>query len=107
MENMLDLLNEEQEVKDLPNALPIVVSDGKIEFKNVTFHYAPERVILKDISFMARPGETIALVSSVFFLMVSFFDDMLCGCRLDPQAQARAPLSDFSLDSMMSSKVRF
>lgn len=62
MENMLDLLDEDQEVKDSPHALPLLASEGKIEFRNVSFHYVPERPILKKISFIVNPGQTIALV---------------------------------------------
>ncbi len=35
---------------------------GKVEFKNVWFAYVKERYVLKNISFTAQPGETIALV---------------------------------------------
>ncbi len=35
---------------------------GKIEFDKVWFAYTDERYVLKDISFMARAGETIAIV---------------------------------------------
>lgn len=62
---MLDLMDEPQEVKDVPNAAPIHIDEGKIEFKKVSFYYQPERAILKDISFVANPGETIAFVSKL------------------------------------------
>jgi ATP-binding cassette subfamily B protein len=39
-----------------------VISKGKIEFKNVTFSYDGENPVLKNISFVVNPGETIALV---------------------------------------------
>ncbi|MGI8635334.1 MAG: ABC transporter ATP-binding protein, partial [Segetibacter sp.] len=35
---------------------------GKVEFKNVWFAYVKEQYVLKNISFSAKPGETIALV---------------------------------------------
>lgn len=35
---------------------------GKVEFKNVWFAYVKEQYVLKNISFTAQPGETIALV---------------------------------------------
>lgn len=35
---------------------------GKVEFKNVWFAYVQEQYVLKNISFTAQPGETIALV---------------------------------------------
>jgi ABC-type transport system involved in Fe-S cluster assembly fused permease/ATPase subunit len=70
MENMLDLLDEVKEVKDAPDALPMLPARGKIEFKNVTFSYNPERIILKDLSFTAMPGQTIAFVSTTVWTVV-------------------------------------
>jgi ATP-binding cassette subfamily B protein len=35
---------------------------GKVEFKNVWFAYVTDQFVLKNISFTAKPGETIALV---------------------------------------------
>lgn len=35
---------------------------GKIEFENVWFSYTDEHYVLKDVSFIANPGETIAIV---------------------------------------------
>lgn len=35
---------------------------GKISFENVWFAYSHEQYVLKDISFRAKPGETIAIV---------------------------------------------
>ncbi|VEU76576.1 ABC transporter ATP-binding protein [Mycoplasmopsis columboralis] len=37
-------------------------AQGKIEFKNVSFGYSDEKMILKDISLVAYPGQKIALV---------------------------------------------
>jgi ATP-binding cassette subfamily B (MDR/TAP) protein 6 len=62
MENMFDLLNEEQEIIDAPGAPLLEVKRGALEFNNVTFSYAPERVVLKGITFSVPPGRTIALV---------------------------------------------
>ena len=39
MENMFDLLNEQQEVKDTPDAQNMIVTKGVIDFDNVCFHY--------------------------------------------------------------------
>ena len=38
------------------------VIKGKVEFKKVWFAYIEEQYVLKNISFIAQPGETIALV---------------------------------------------
>jgi ATP-binding cassette subfamily B multidrug efflux pump len=38
------------------------ITRGKIEFKHVTFSYDGEHDVLHDISFVAEPGQTVALV---------------------------------------------
>ena len=38
------------------------ITRGKIEFKHVTFAYDGEHPVLKDVSFVAEPGQTVALV---------------------------------------------
>jgi ATP-binding cassette subfamily B protein len=40
---------------------PITVK-GKIEFENVCFGYTQEQQILKDVSFVVQPGQTVAIV---------------------------------------------
>lgn len=62
MENMLDLLKEKQEIKDNPGAQDLIVKQGSMEFRNVSFSYRPDKQILKDVSFTVPPGHTVALV---------------------------------------------
>lgn len=57
------------------------VIDGKIEFKHVTFGYDPGVPILKDISFIVEPGQTVALVghtgsgkSSIINILLRFYE---------------------------------
>ncbi|WP_288639731.1 ABC transporter ATP-binding protein, partial [uncultured Lentilactobacillus sp.] len=38
------------------------ITEGKIEFKHVTFSYDGKNDVLHDISFVAEPGQTVALV---------------------------------------------
>jgi ATP-binding cassette, subfamily B (MDR/TAP), member 6 len=42
MESMFDLLEEELDIKDSPNAKELKISQGLVEFENVTFSYSPE-----------------------------------------------------------------
>ncbi|WP_102271356.1 ABC transporter ATP-binding protein [Cytobacillus massiliigabonensis] len=57
------------------------ITSGEIEFRNVSFSYDHKRDVLKNISFTARPGETVALVghtgsgkSSIINLMMRFYE---------------------------------
>lgn len=81
MENMLDLLDEEPEVSDEAGAPDLLSATGKIEFRDVSFGYSPERTILKNLSFTAMPGQTVAFVgptgagkSTVIRLLFRFYD---------------------------------
>ncbi|EFA05094.1 ATP-binding cassette sub-family B member 6 [Tribolium castaneum] len=81
MENMFDLLKEDQEVIDAPNAGPIAVKRGAVEFNNVSFGYLPERLVLKNVTFSVPQGKTVALVgpsgsgkSTIIRLLFRFYD---------------------------------
>ncbi|WP_425310961.1 ABC transporter ATP-binding protein [Fictibacillus nanhaiensis] len=57
------------------------INDGKIEFRNVSFSYDGETEVLKNISFTANLGQTVALVghtgsgkSSIINLLMRFYE---------------------------------
>ncbi|KAJ1515599.1 Iron-sulfur clusters transporter atm1, mitochondrial [Coelomomyces lativittatus] len=65
METMFHLLDIQPQVRDQPNAAPLVWKNGRIEFKNVSFQYPDSnhpRPLLKNISFSIEPGEKVAFV---------------------------------------------
>lgn len=81
MENMFDLMNITPDVSDVPDAKDLVLKNGRVEFRNVTFSYQPERVVLQNVSFVVEPGKTLALVgpsgsgkSTIVRLLFRFFD---------------------------------
>ncbi|CAG8844076.1 8851_t:CDS:1, partial [Racocetra persica] len=81
MEKMLDLLQEPPEIKDLPNAAPLVVKKGEVVFDNVSFSYDSKVPTLKNISFSIPSGYTVALVgpsgggkSTILRLLFRFYD---------------------------------
>ncbi|XP_060851050.1 ATP-binding cassette sub-family B member 6 isoform X2 [Rhopalosiphum padi] len=81
MENMFDLMNITPDVRDAPDAKDLVLINGQVEFRNVTFSYQPERIVLQNVSFVVPPGKTLALVgpsgsgkSTIVRLLFRFFD---------------------------------
>ena len=80
-EELFDLLEEKQEVADAPDATELPSVRGQIEFKNVTFGYTPEEIVLKNVSFSVPVGKTMALVgasgagkSTIIRLLFRFYD---------------------------------
>ncbi|CUP63142.1 MAG: ABC transporter ATP-binding protein [Clostridium baratii] len=60
-----ELLEEEPLIKSPENGVKVTTNKGIIEFDNVTFTYPDgEEPVLKDISFTAKKGETIAFIGS-------------------------------------------
>lgn len=81
MENMFDLLKEEEEIVDDPQAKPLLSAGGQIMFSNVSFGYSPEKIVLNDVSFTVPPGKTVAIVgpsgagkSTIVRLLFRFYD---------------------------------
>ena len=89
---IFELLDIPLEIEDKPDAKPIGEIKGRVEFKNVTFGYDPERPILKNISFVAEPGQTVALVgptgsgkTSITALAHRFYDVQEGSITIDDQ----------------------
>jgi len=61
-ERFFRLIDFEPEWKDAPTAKALPPIRGHVEFQAVQFEYLPGRSVLADISFVAEPGHTIALV---------------------------------------------
>ena len=78
---MFEYLDQVPQVTNRPQATSWSERRGHLVFDHVTFSYSESQPVLKDISFEAQPGETIALVgatgagkSSILSLVPRFYD---------------------------------
>ena len=92
MEFMFNLLDEATEVVDAPDAKPLVLSGGEVEFDAVDFSYNPERQILHGVTFSVPKGTTTAVVgpsgsgkSTIGRLLYRFYDVNAGSIRIDGQ----------------------
>jgi ATP-binding cassette, subfamily B, multidrug efflux pump len=76
------ILDAENEVTDKPGAYELPEVEGTVRFENVTFRYFKSgEPVLKNVSFEARPGETVALLgatgsgkTTIINLLPRFYD---------------------------------
>jgi ATP-binding cassette subfamily B protein len=62
-QRIAEVLDVPVDIRDKPGAVALDKDmDGSVEFRNVTFGYRKNQPVLKDVSFVVKPGETVALV---------------------------------------------
>ncbi len=99
IERLFDLLDVQPAIEDAPGATELALKDGGIEFDGVSFHYRPDRSILKDVSFRIEPGQKIAVVgasgagkSTLVKLLFRFYDTTAGQVRIDGQDISKVTL---------------
>ena len=81
-ERVFEVLDAENEVKEIPGAKTLPAVQGRVEFKDVSFKFAgAEQPTLSHVSLVAEPGQTIAIMgktgsgkSSIINLIPRFYD---------------------------------
>ncbi|MGN6671217.1 MAG: ABC transporter ATP-binding protein [Candidatus Nucleicultricaceae bacterium] len=58
----LRMITSAHEIKDVPNAQPLTVTQGEIRFEDVRFHYKTDHPLFHDLSLTLRGGEKVGLV---------------------------------------------
>jgi ATP-binding cassette subfamily B protein len=64
-QRIFEILDAKNDVENKPGAVTLAGVKGRIEFDHVTFRYfAGSEPVLRDVSFVAEPGQTIALLGA-------------------------------------------
>lgn len=68
-------------VEDKPDALPLQVNQGRIEFNDVSFHYGKQSGVMSNLNLTIKPGEKVGIVgrsgagkSTLVNLLLRFYD---------------------------------
>lgn len=104
IEKMFALLDEKATILEKPSAIELRVSKPSIRFNNVSFHYRPDREIIRDVSFTIKPGEKLAVVgasgsgkSTLVKLLFRFYDSQQGNIEIDG-----TDIRDLTLHSLRS-----
>ncbi len=80
-ERVFEFLNEPEEIAETSNPIKLAHVEGSVEFRDVRFGYNPETIVIKDLSFSAKPGQKIAIVgptgagkTTLVKLLMRFYD---------------------------------
>ena len=80
-DRVFKILDEPTEPKDSENATTLTEVKGLVEIENVDFGYVKDKLILKNFSVVAKPGQTVAIVgptgagkTTIINLLMRFYD---------------------------------
>ncbi|MDR5673386.1 ABC-type multidrug transport system, ATPase and permease component [Halalkaliarchaeum sp. AArc-CO] len=86
------LMDEPSRLAEDPNATELTVTEGRVEYDDVTFGYDEEETIVENVDFTVEGGETLALVgptgagkSTVLKLLLRMYDVDEGSIRIDGQ----------------------
>ncbi|MBI3603109.1 MAG: ABC transporter ATP-binding protein [Nitrospirae bacterium] len=62
MQRVFEILDQQPEVRDRPEAVDLPPVQGHVQAVGVSFAYDPRQSVLSEVSFDAKPGEVVAIV---------------------------------------------
>ena len=78
---IFDLIEEEPQVPESPEAKVLTDTDGRVELSHVWFSYVPGQKLIQDFDLQVKPGQRVAIVgptgcgkSTVINLLMRFYD---------------------------------
>lgn len=90
VERVFEVLDRDPIIKDAPNAMALPKQARVLELDHVTFWYAPENPVLRDLSCTISPGQMVAFVGSsgvgkttLLNLLPRFYDPVSGALKLD------------------------
>lgn len=89
-ERTFELMDQQPDLEDTPDAVKLPPVEGDVEFDGVTFGYDPDEPVLRDVSFRVGAGQTCAVVgptgagkTSLINLLARFYDVQSGSVRVD------------------------
>jgi ATP-binding cassette, subfamily B, bacterial len=89
-ERIQEVLQTDNEVKDLPRSRPAPRFRGQVEFEHVHFYYTQDTPVLKDVSSKVEAGQVAALVgptgagkTTIISLIPRFYDPISGTVKID------------------------
>jgi ATP-binding cassette subfamily B protein len=106
-ERVFELLDAEEQSADAPaSGTASVASHGRVEFEHISFSYDPSQPLIADLSLVAEPGQTIAIVgptgagkTTLVNLLMRFYD--LTGGRITLDGRDIAEMSRHDVRSQI------
>lgn len=89
-ERVFEILDQEEETPDPPEAVSLEHPKGNVAFQNVDFSYEKGKEVLRQVSFQVNAGEVVALVgetgagkTTIVNLLTRFYDAEKGSIRID------------------------
>ena len=78
---VFELIDEPSELADAADAVTLEHADGRVELRNVSFRYVPDRPLIEGLNVSVHPGERVAIVgptgcgkTTLINLLMRFYD---------------------------------